>query len=77
MKEAQGAAMRLDNLTSTLEAECAEQGLDFEDVLDQLEYEREELEARGLSRASRTGGPPPSEPDDDGRPDDPNKRRSD
>lgn len=52
VKEAQGAAIRLDNLTSTLESECAEQGLDFEDVLDQLEYEREELSRRGLQRAS-------------------------
>lgn len=52
VKEAQGQALRLDNLTSTLEAECAEQGLDLEDVFDQLVYERDELERRGLSRAS-------------------------
>ena len=43
--------MRMVNLTSTLEAECAEQGVDHLDVLDQLEREKKELEARGLSRA--------------------------
>lgn len=50
-KEAEASAMRMVNLTSTLEAECAEQGVDHLDVLDQLEREKKELEARGLSRA--------------------------
>jgi lambda family phage portal protein len=55
VKEAQGAAARLDNLTSTLEAECAEQGLDFEDVLDQRQYEDEEMRSRGLHRVTPKG----------------------
>ncbi len=73
VKEAQGASMRLDNLTSTLEAECAEQGLDLEDVLDQRQYEDEELRLRGLARIGHNGGPPLAEPadDDDERPEAP------
>lgn len=73
VKEAQGAALRLDNLTSTLEAECAEQGLDFEDVLDQLQYEQEELKARGLARVS--GKVVPAPPDDDEEGDEPEPKR--
>jgi capsid protein len=65
VKEAQGASMRLDNMTSTLEAECAEQGLDFEDVLDQRQYEDEELRRRGLARIGHNGGPPLSDEADD------------
>lgn len=53
VKEAQGSGIRLDNLTSTLEAECAEQGIDFEDLLDQREYEDAELKARGLVRLTK------------------------
>ena len=68
VKEAQGAGYRLDNLTSTLEIEAAEQGLDFEDLLDQREYEDAELKARGLSRVVSNGAPPPDEKADDGRP---------
>jgi lambda family phage portal protein len=51
-KEAEAAGMRMDNLTSTLEAECAEQGVDYEDVLDQLQTEKDELAARGLERVT-------------------------
>lgn len=40
VKEAQGAALRMDNYMSTLEAECAEQGLDWEEVLEQVAAER-------------------------------------
>ncbi len=58
VKEAQGQAIRLDNLTSTLEVECAEQGVDFEELLDQRQYEDEELRARGLARIGHNAGPP-------------------
>ena len=51
-KEAEAASMRMDSLTSTLEAECAEQGRDFEEVLDQIAVENELLAERGLSRKS-------------------------
>ncbi|HRO02154.1 MAG TPA: phage portal protein [Terricaulis sp.] len=37
---------------TTLELACAEEGVDYEDVLDQLAYEKEEIEARGLSPAN-------------------------
>lgn len=51
-KEAEAASMRMDSLTSSLQDECAEQGKDWEDVLDQLEIEQEELTRRNLARAS-------------------------
>lgn len=50
-KEAEASAMRMDNLTSSLQDECAEQGADWEETLDQIAREDEELAARGLSRA--------------------------
>lgn len=53
-KEAQAAQMRLDNLTSTLEAECAEQGLDWEEVLEQRRREQERMEALGITGAAWT-----------------------
>lgn len=48
VKEAQGAQMRMDAMVSTLQRECAEQGLDWEEVLDQRERELAELRRRGL-----------------------------
>ena len=47
-KEAKGAQIRLDTGISTLEAECAEQGLDYEEVLDQRQRERQAMAERGL-----------------------------
>lgn len=40
VKEAQGSQMRMENYLSTLESECAEQGLDWEEVLEQRAAER-------------------------------------
>ncbi|MFL9829130.1 phage portal protein, partial [Rhodoplanes sp. SY1] len=51
-KEAEAASIRMDGLMSTLQDECAEQGRDWEDVLDQAEIEAEELARRNLTRAS-------------------------
>jgi len=51
-KEAEGANMRIDGLLSTLQDEVATQGLDLEEVLDQAEWEEEELKARNLTRKS-------------------------
>jgi lambda family phage portal protein len=48
VKEAQAAAMRIAAGTSTLEIECAEQGLDYEEVLDQLAIENAMRAERGL-----------------------------
>lgn len=49
VKEAQAAAMRIEAGTSTLEIECAEQGLDYEEVLDQLSIEARMRAERGLA----------------------------
>lgn len=48
---------------TTLEIACAEEGQDYEDVLDQLAYEKQEIEARGLSPTSTAifGVVPPSD----------------
>ena len=52
VKEAEAAALRMESLISTLEIECAEQGHDYEDILDQIERENAELAKRKLSRLS-------------------------
>lgn len=56
-KEAQAAQMRLATGISTLEMECAEQGLDYNDVIDQRQIEKQRLEEAGLWVA-----PPPPKP---------------
>ena len=61
-KEAEGASMRMDALISTLERECAEQGLDYEELLDQRELEDEMLAERNLERKSVKGSPEPKPP---------------
>lgn len=49
VKEAQAASIRILNGFSTLEQECAEQGLDYEEVLDQLQIENRMRADRGLA----------------------------
>lgn len=49
VKEAQAAAMRIEAGISTLQQECAEQGLDYEEVLDQLAIEQAMRRERGLA----------------------------
>jgi lambda family phage portal protein len=49
VKDLQAAQMGVDTCLSTLEQECAERGLDYEDVLDQLAYEAEQRAARGIA----------------------------
>ncbi len=49
VKEAQAAVLRMAAGLSTLERECAEQGDDFEEVLDQQAIEKAMREERGLS----------------------------
>lgn len=48
VKEAQGAQIRMDADVSTQEQECAEQGLDWEEVLDQKARERARKKVLGL-----------------------------
>lgn len=49
VKDLQAAQIGIDTALSTLEQECAERGLDYEDVLDQLAYEAEQRTARGIA----------------------------
>jgi lambda family phage portal protein len=49
VKEAQAAVLRVAAGVSTLEQECAEQGLDYEEVLDQRMIERQMMIERGLN----------------------------
>lgn len=51
VKEAQAAVLRMNAGISTLEHECAEQGTDYEEVLDQLAIERKMKQDRGLDSA--------------------------
>lgn len=57
VKEAEAASMRMDALTSTLERECAEQGLDYEETLDQIANETEMLAERKIERLSARTAP--------------------
>lgn len=53
--EKQGAVLGMDAGLSTLEEECAEQGLDWEDVLQQRKIEVERFEQYGLAVPSWAG----------------------
>lgn len=46
--ERQGVVLGLDAVLSTLEEECAKQGLDYEEVLDQREYELQMMKDRNI-----------------------------
>lgn len=48
VKEAQAAKIRMKTLVSTLQRECAEQGLDWEEVLQQRAREKKAMEEHGL-----------------------------
>ena len=48
VKEAQGSELRVANMTSTRTAEAAEQGRDFEQILDDIANEREMMAERGI-----------------------------
>lgn len=52
LKEAEAASMRMENMTSTLEIECAENGHDYQDIMEQIAFEEAELKRLGLSRQS-------------------------
>lgn len=71
VKEAQAAAMRMDSLVSTLQRECAEQGLDYEEILDQIAAEEAELKDRGIERRALNrgeGDPQPQDVPEEARP---------
>lgn len=48
VKEAQAAQLRMQTLISTLEDECAEQGKDWEEVLEQIAREQERMKELGV-----------------------------
>lgn len=52
LKEAQSSALRMGSRISNLQMECADQGHDYEDIIDQIEVEEEYLAERGLTRLS-------------------------
>jgi len=52
VKEAQAAQIRIENYVSTLEVECAEQGLDWNEVLEQRALERERMKELDLLPAT-------------------------
>jgi lambda family phage portal protein len=62
-KEAQGAALRVENNFSTLEREAAEQGLDWEELLDQRAREVVALKERELTAALAGTGEQPAPPE--------------
>lgn len=48
VKEAQGAQLRMESMVSTLEDECNEQGLDYEEVMEQRAQELADMREYGL-----------------------------
>jgi len=52
VKEAEAAALRMEGLTSNLQNECAEQGMDMEENIEEIAYENELLEENNLTRLS-------------------------
>ena len=70
VKEATAAQIRMACGLSTLEKECAEQGEDYEEILDQQAIEFAMREERGLPQPSLQNGnqaaqPDPQDPEDD------------
>jgi lambda family phage portal protein len=53
--EAQAAIMRMDGALSTLQDECAAQGLEFEEVLEQRRYELQLFEEYGIPKPEWAG----------------------
>nr|WP_255377161.1 phage portal protein [Pseudacidovorax sp. RU35E] len=65
VKEANAAQIRMAAGISTLEQECAEQGWDYEEIMDQLALERRMRAARGIPEpAAPAAASPAAEPDD-------------
>jgi lambda family phage portal protein len=68
VKEAQGSSLRMGSLTSSLERECASDGVDWYEMVHQIAHEEEELRALGLTRVVASTGhivDDPSDPDAD------------
>ena len=61
VKEANAQTIRLENNTTTLAAECAKQGLDWEVVLEQKAKELKKMQALGLTPVAAPSEPVPTE----------------
>jgi lambda family phage portal protein len=72
VKEAQAAQLRMDSNISTLELECAEQGLDWNEVLEQRAMEMSRIKELGLSKPAPVMGKPGDAPPGEGQPDEEN-----
>lgn len=67
VKEPQGAILKMDGALTTLEQEAAEQGFDYEELIEQREHEIKEFQRRGIPLpawggaevATRSDEPPP------------------
>ncbi len=57
VKDADASRIRRESMVSTLEQECAEQGLDYEEVLDQLAIEEQMRRDRGLGPVAPVAPP--------------------
>lgn len=71
VKEAQAAQIRMDGQLSTLEAECAEQGTDWEEVLEQQAREQRKRKELGLAPPVAVKQPPGEKPDGETEPAEP------
>jgi lambda family phage portal protein len=77
VKEAEAAHLRMTTGLSTLESECAEQGKDWREVLDQLKTERSYCAELGIPHPADVKAPKPSSlPEQDADGDGPNKENS-
>jgi lambda family phage portal protein len=61
VKEAEAAKIRMENNLSTLEKECSEQGLNWEEVLEQRAWERQRLVDLGLPLPEVVGAKQPAQ----------------
>jgi lambda family phage portal protein len=60
-KEAQAAQIRMETMVSTLEMECAEQGLDYEEVMEQRALELERMKELDLTPPKPQAPQPPTQ----------------
>lgn len=73
LKEANAASVRMENNITTLRQECAEQGLDWEEVLEQRAAEQQMMRDLGIPSASTPEPAGDPEPDGDEQGEDQNE----
>jgi lambda family phage portal protein len=65
VKEAEAARIRMENNISTLEMECAEQGYDWQEILEQRAIEVRRIDELGLTPVMPPAGPATEKQDDE------------